>query len=130
MNCVLLGDAKIGKSSIVSAYTGRGFTPNYEPTTREEYALEKELRDELERRHRIILSIVDTGGSEDLDRLRPLCYQEANVFLVCFSVVVPASFQSVTTKWIPEIKRHADLKKIAIALIGTQADLRSNTNVS
>ena len=34
-------------------------------------------------------------GLEDYVRLRPLAYRQTDVFLVCFSVVSPASFESV-----------------------------------
>ena len=36
---------------------------------------------------------------------RALWFQ-TDVFLICFSVVSPASFDNVTIKWCPEIKHH------------------------
>lgn len=43
---------------------------------------------------------------EDYDRLRPLSYPQTDVFVLCFSVVSPVSFDNVSTKWIPEIRQH------------------------
>ena len=37
-------------------------------------------------------------GQEDYDRLRPLSYPQTDVFLVCFSVVNPSSFENVKEK--------------------------------
>lgn len=37
-------------------------------------------------------------GQEDYDRLRPLSYPQTDVFLVCFSLVSPPSFENVRTK--------------------------------
>ena len=37
-------------------------------------------------------------GQEDYDRLRPLSYPQTDVFLVCFSVISPASFENVREK--------------------------------
>ena len=37
-------------------------------------------------------------GQEDYDRLRPLSYPQTDVFLVCFSVVAPSSFENVKEK--------------------------------
>lgn len=37
-------------------------------------------------------------GQEDYDRLRPLSYPQTDVFLVCFSVVSPSSFENVKEK--------------------------------
>jgi cell division control protein 42 len=44
------------------------------------------------------LGLFDTAGQEDYDRLRPLSYPQTDVFLVCFSVVAPASFENVKEK--------------------------------
>jgi GTPase SAR1 family protein len=38
------------------------------------------------------------SGQEDYDRLRPLSYPQTDVFLVCFSVVSPSSFENVKEK--------------------------------
>lgn len=39
-----------------------------------------------------------SAGQEDYDRLRPLSYPQTDVFLVCFSVVSPSSFENVREK--------------------------------
>lgn len=44
------------------------------------------------------LGLFDTAGQEDYDRLRPLSYPQTDVFLICFSVVAPASFENVREK--------------------------------
>jgi len=41
------------------------------------------------------LGLFDTAGQEDYDRLRPLSYPQTDVFLICFSVNSPASFENV-----------------------------------
>ena len=52
------------------------------------------------------LGLFDTAGQEDYDRLRPLSYPQTDVFLVCFSVTSPASFENVKEKWFPEVHHH------------------------
>ncbi len=47
----------------------------------------------------INLGLCDMAGQEDYDRLRPLSYQESDVFLICFSLVNQNSFQNVRNKW-------------------------------
>lgn len=60
--------------------------------------------------------------------MRTLCYSNSDVFLLCFSVTCHTSFENVTSKWLPEIRRHC-LQNIPIILVGTQSDLRSNETV-
>ncbi|PFX23586.1 Cell division control protein 42-like [Stylophora pistillata] len=70
------------------------------------------------------LGLFDTAGQEDYDRLRPLSYPQTDVFLVCFSVVSPSSFENVKEKWVPEITHHCP--KTPFLLVGTQVDLRDD----
>ena len=46
----------------------------------------------------ISLGLWDTAGQEDYDRLRPLSYPQTDVFLICFSLVSPPSYENVRTK--------------------------------
>ena len=46
----------------------------------------------------ISLGLWDTAGQEDYDRLRPLSYPQTDVFLICFSIVSPPSFDNVKGK--------------------------------
>lgn len=47
---------------------------------------------------KLIINILLILGQEDYDRLRPLSYPQTDVFLVCFSVVSPSSFENVKEK--------------------------------
>jgi hypothetical protein len=44
------------------------------------------------------LALWDTGGSEDLDRLRPLSYPDSHVVLICFAIDWPDSLDNVQEK--------------------------------
>jgi len=70
------------------------------------------------------LDLVYTLGQEAYDRLRPLYYPQTDVFLVCFSVILPYSFESVKEKWVPEISHHC--QKTPFLLVGTKVDLRDD----
>ncbi|XP_011788830.1 PREDICTED: rho-related GTP-binding protein RhoU [Colobus angolensis palliatus] len=73
------------------------------------------------------LQLCDTAGQDEFDKLRPLCYTNTDIFLLCFSVVSPSSFQNVSEKWVPEIRCHCP--KAPIILVGTQSDLREDVKI-
>lgn len=73
------------------------------------------------------LGLFDTAGQEDYDRLRPLSYPQTDVFLVCFSVTSPASFENVREKWFPEVHHHCP--GVPCLIVGTQVDLREDQQV-
>lgn len=73
------------------------------------------------------LGLFDTAGQEDYDRLRPLSYPQTDVFLVCFSVTSPASFENVKEKWFPEVHHHCP--GVPCLIVGTQIDLRDDPAV-
>ena len=73
------------------------------------------------------LQIIDVCGSDNYREMRTMAYPDAHLFIICFSVVSPVSFQNVLTKWIPEVIMHNPYSKIL--LLGTQNDLRDNEKV-
>lgn len=64
---------------------------------------------------------------DELERLRPLCYKNADVFLLCYSVVRPCSFRNLINRWVPEIQQHSP--GAPLVLVGTQLDLREDVQV-
>ena len=44
------------------------------------------------------LTLFDTAGQEDYDKLRPMSYDNTDAFLLCFSIVEPDSFSNVREK--------------------------------
>ncbi|KAJ4947492.1 ras homolog family member Ua [Gymnodraco acuticeps] len=122
VKCVLVGDGAVGKTSLVVSYTTNGYPTEYVPTAFDNFSAVVSVDG-----HPVKLQLCDTAGQDEFDKLRPLCYTSADVFLLCFSVVSPASFQNIPEKWISEIRRHAPF--VPIVLVGTQCDLREDVKV-
>jgi len=72
----------------------------------------------------IELGLWDTAGQEEYDRLRPLSYANAQVFLICFSLVNPVSFENVSAKWYPEVMHFCP--EVPQILVGTKLDARND----
>ena len=117
LKCVIVGDGAIGKTCLLVSYTTNEFPEEYEPTVFENYSATVPFEAET-----ICLNLFDTAGQEDFERLRPLSYPLTDVFLVCFSVVMPASYENIRDKWIKEINFYCP--KTPYVLVGLQTDLR------
>ena len=72
------------------------------------------------------LALWDTAGQEDFDRLRPLCYPDSDIVLICFSIDNYDSLENVVEKWHPEVMQYTRAAKIPYILVGTKRDLRGN----
>lgn len=123
IKCVVVGDGAVGKTSLLISYTTNQFPEEYVPTVFDNYTANVLVDGE-----KITINLWDTAGQEEYDRLRPLSYTHSDVFLICFSVVEPVSFQNIAQRWIPEIRHHTP-KDTKILLVGTKSDLRDDPHI-
>jgi len=73
------------------------------------------------------LSLWDTAGQEDYDKLRPMSYPHTNVFMLCYSSVDPETALNIGRKWVPEIREHTP--NVPIILVATKIDMRDHRSV-
>ena len=66
----------------------------------------------------------DTGGQDAFKSVRPLCYNGADCFAVCFDLMNEQSLENACTKWTKELTDHGP-DKVPRILVGTKTDLRN-----
>ncbi|KAI0167468.1 rab5-like GTPase [Pestalotiopsis sp. NC0098] len=118
---VLLGEAAVGKSSLVLRFVNNDFQENKEPTIGAAFLTQK---CNLPTRT-IKFEIWDTAGQERFASLAPMYYRNAQAALVVYDLTKPTSLVKAK-HWVAELQRQAS-PGIVIALVGNKLDLTSES---
>ncbi|KAL8893343.1 MAG: hypothetical protein Q9192_005361 [Flavoplaca navasiana] len=119
---VLLGEAAVGKSSLVLRFVNNDFQENKEPTIGAAFLTQK-----CNLPHRTIkFEIWDTAGQERFASLAPMYYRNAQSALVVYDITKPTSLVKAR-HWVAELQRQAS-PGIVIALVGNKSDLSTSTD--
>jgi small GTP-binding protein len=121
IRCCIIGDEAVGKTALIVSYLSNGYPETYTPTVHDCYTVHLTVEDEP-----ISFQLYDTAGQEHFSVLRRLSYPDADVFMVCFSIIDPYSFKRVQTKWLKELAEYSP--HTPIVLVGTKHDQRNNIN--
>ncbi|KAI8595083.1 GTP-binding protein rho1 [Dissophora ornata] len=118
---VVVGDGACGKTCMLMVHSKNEFPKKYVPTVFENYTMVVPHG-----KQQIELSLWDTAGQEDYDRLRPLSYPESDVVMMCYSVDSVSSLDNLTEKWHPELAHF--LESVPKIVIGLKTDLRDEAS--
>ncbi|KAI6713166.1 hypothetical protein PZA11_005162 [Diplocarpon coronariae] len=121
---VLLGEAAVGKSSLVLRFVNNDFQENKEPTIGAAFLTQK---CNLPTRT-IKFEIWDTAGQERFASLAPMYYRNAQSALVVYDLTKPTSLIKAK-HWVAELQRQAS-PGIVIALVGNKLDLTNEISSS
>ncbi|OCF37673.1 rab family protein [Kwoniella heveanensis CBS 569] len=121
---VLLGEAAVGKSSLVLRFCQGDFNENTSPTIGAAFLTQK-----CRLENRIVkFEIWDTAGQERFHSLAPMYYRNAQAAVVVYDITKAASLEKAKA-WVKELQRQANAN-IVIALVGNKLDLVSDSTSS
>jgi small GTP-binding protein len=120
---LILGESKVGKSSILNRFTERHFTENLPPTLGIDYKITKVMIDKTE----VKLQIWDTAGQERFRSITESFYKGCQAVLLVFDLTDRDTFEK-TRSWLMSIYEKAG-KDVIIVLVGNKYDLKESKGV-
>ncbi|KAJ4978205.1 hypothetical protein NE237_008985 [Protea cynaroides] len=114
---VLLGDGRVGKTSLVLRYVTNSFSEKQEATAQASYLTKRLVIEGVP----ITLAIWDTAGQERFHALGPIYYRDADAALLVYDITDDDTFIRVKN-WVKELQQMAP-KNIIMAIAANKSDL-------
>ena len=121
---LVVGDCKVGKSSLIKRITNFKFDPNYKPTKGYEFYNYMVKIDDTY----VKLQVWDMCGDEKYRPSLLNLYRNASIGILVYSINDYNSFQNLDT-WITQLKKNAPVNN-KIILIGNKSDEDGNKEVT
>jgi len=122
---VLIGDAGVGKSTMLRKYTDDTYCEGYISTIGVDFKIKTiNIDDKI-----VKLQIWDTAGQERFRTITSSYYRGAHGIIIAFDITDRESFDNIIL-WINEIDRYSNDQNILRIIVGCKADLSSQRVVT
>jgi len=118
---VLLGDAAVGKTSLITQYCEGSFSEDYRATLGANIVRKDVSLDNLNAKVRLIMW--DLAGQEKYSVIRSMYFQGCVGAFLVYDITRYHTFDSINSKWLKDFKRYVK-KEGAYILIGNKSDLK------
>ncbi|KAA6396556.1 MAG: putative NEK protein kinase [Streblomastix strix] len=106
---VIVGDCDIGKTTLLNVYSNGAISENYYTSVLNNY-----IANEMYNEKSISMSLNDAPSQVELSSIRPLLYENADLYFICYYIDNQQSLLSIRSQWVPEIysfcKQHGEPK--------------------
>ena len=123
LKMLLLGDAAVGKTSLVKQFIKGSFAKDYKMTIGTDIFTKDVITDE----HTITLSIWDIAGQERFKFFRQSFYRGSSGAMVVFDLTRYPTFNPNVVNWLKELWGFTG--RIPVILIGNKVDLADLRNI-
>ena len=117
---VLVGDAGVGKTSIIERYINNKYDENQKTTLVSSYTFKK--IDIKKYNKSVSLDIWDTAGQEVYRSLSKNFYLNASIGILVYDISRKASFESIRDYWYEQLKTFGE-EKMIFDVVGNKTDL-------
>jgi small GTP-binding protein len=119
ISIAFVGDCGVGKTSLITSYTGSTFPSSYRPTVLDNYSAYVNVGSDV-----VTLHIYDTSGNfnSEFTQFRSIIYPNIDAVVLCYSIISPSSFANVKFQWNDEVRRYVN-GNIPKILVATHSDL-------
>ena len=117
LKLILVGDGRVGKTSIINKYLYNTFNEN-EPMTINSCFLEKKM---IINEKTFKFALWDTAGQEKFNSVTPVYYRDAKGVILVYDITNARSFERVQ-KWIEEVRSYN--KECEIVICGNKVDIK------
>ena len=124
---VILGDAAVGKTSLINQYIEHSFQEDYKPTLGANIIRKDIHVDKINANVRLIMW--DLAGQEKYNVIRSMYFQGCVGALLVYDITRRATFETVKSKWLRDFEKYVK-KEGTYLLIGNKTDLTEQRVVS
>jgi len=121
LKVVILGDASVGKTSLMYRYVNQKFDTSYKATIGADFLTKEIMIDNA----LVTLQIWDTAGQERFQSLGPAFYRGSDACILVYDVTNVSSFESLA-KWKSDflVQSHTtDPDRLPFIVLGNKSDL-------
>ena len=122
---VLVGEASVGKTSIIQRFIDNHFSENNSSTIGLSYVSKKLTIDKKNFR----LDIWDTAGQERYRALTKVFFVDSQICILVFDITKKQTFEDIKNFWIKELENVSSSNNIILGLVGNKCDLSDNEEI-
>ena len=123
---VLIGDAGVGKTSLIKRFTNNNFDKNNPSSISSEYSRKEFNIKEIDKT--ITFDIWDTAGQEIYRSLAQIFFKDAQIVILVYDITNKESFESLQNYWYQQIISNS-LERVVLGVAGNKNDLYDESQV-
>ena len=121
----IIGDSKVGKTSLIRFFNGESFNCIYE-SSQNYYHIKKKIN---YKNKEIELDIWDITGNEKFRIMNKMFYKNSSIIIFVYDITNKNSFENIKNYWYNDVQTNVDTKPMMV-ILGNKSDLYDEEEVN